>query len=202
MQVFQVFIFIVIILPCLHSFQVNTWHRKLCISGARSSSSLHLPFTQHEVSSTIRKSSLSTTTLASTQIPTDLSSIDPKSMQLMQVMTLWLVMYPTLAVHAATDANTVNTLTIVKPTIDIFINSMSFFFLCRTVLSWYPKTDLKKFPFNVITWPTEPLLQPVRDLIPPAFGVDISAIIWVMLLSFMREILTGQQGILTLVEKS
>jgi YggT family protein len=42
---------------------------------------------------------------------------------------------------------------------------------------------------------------PVRELIPPAFGVDISAIVWVGVLSFMREVLTGTQGILALVEK-
>ena len=61
---------------------------------------------------------------------------------------------------------------------------------------------MKKFPFNVIVWPTEALAQPVRDLIPPAFGVDISSIVWIMILSFFREIVTGQQGILTLLEKS
>ena len=56
------------------------------------------------------------------------------------------------------------------------------------------------FPFKAIIWPTEPLLVPVRSLVPPAFGVDISAIVWIMLLSFLREILTGPQGILTLIE--
>jgi YggT family protein len=56
-------------------------------------------------------------------------------------------------------------------------------------------------PFKAFVWPTEPLLAPVRDLIPPAFGVDISAIVWIMLLSFVREILVGQQGMLTLIAR-
>jgi YggT family protein len=85
--------------------------------------------------------------------------------------------------------------------LDNFVNIMSLLFICRTVLSWYPKTDLTKFPYSVAVWPTEPLLVPVRELIPPAFGVDISAIVWVGVLSFMREVLTGTQGILALVEK-
>jgi len=89
----------------------------------------------------------------------------------------------------------------VRPILDNFVNIMSLLFICRTVLSWYPKTDLTKFPYSVAVWPTEPLLVPVRELIPPAFGVDISAIVWVGVLSFMREVLTGTQGILALVEK-
>jgi YggT family protein len=90
---------------------------------------------------------------------------------------------------------------IARPILDNFVNIMSFLFICRTVLSWYPKTDLKAFPYNVIAWPTEALAQPVRELIPPAFGVDISSIVWIMILSFVREVLTGQQGVLTLIER-
>jgi YggT family protein len=44
------------------------------------------------------------------------------------------------------------------------------------------------------------LLVPVRSLIPTQFGVDISSIVWIFLLSFIREILIGPQGILTLIE--
>ena len=63
----------------------------------------------------------------------------------------------------------------------------------------YPKTNKNEFPFNAIFWPTEPLLEPIRSLVPPAFGVDISSIVWIGILSFFREILTGDQGILSLV---
>lgn len=93
-------------------------------------------------------------------------------------------------------------LIVVKPSLDILINTMSVLFLARTIMSWYPKTDIKKFPYNAIVWPTEPLMAPARELLPPAFGVDISSIFWLGLLSFVREILTGQQGILTLMESS
>ena len=90
----------------------------------------------------------------------------------------------------------------ISPILDAFIFAMNFLFVCRTVISWYPKTDLTILPFSAIVWPTEPLLVPVRELVPPAFGVDVSAIVWISLLSFLHEILTGQQGILTLLEKT
>ena len=93
-------------------------------------------------------------------------------------------------------------ISVVRPTLDVFVNVLSFLFLCRTIISWYPKTDLSKLPYSAVVWPTEPLLVPVRGLIPPAFGVDISAIVWIMLLQFVREITIGQQGILTLLETS
>lgn len=102
-------------------------------------------------------------------------------------------------VSCATDLNSIY---IAKPVIDTFVNVLSVLFLCRTIISWYPNTDIKKFPYSIIMFPTEALQQPLRSIIPPAFGVDISALIWIMLLSFVREILTGQQGILTLMEKS
>jgi len=107
-----------------------------------------------------------------------------------------------LLVNAADDGSNLFALSYGKPILDIFINVMSFLFICRTVMSWYPKTDLNKFPYNVAAWPTEPLLSPVRELIPPAFGVDVSSIVWIALLSFCREIFTGQQGILSLLEKA
>ena len=88
-----------------------------------------------------------------------------------------------------------------RPILDLFVNVMSFLFLGRIVMSWYPKTDIKEFPFNAIVWPTEPLLAPARAVIPPAFGVDVSAIAWVMALSFVREVLTGSQGVISVMEK-
>eukprot|EP01041_Mallomonas_annulata_P000467 gene467-873_t len=96
----------------------------------------------------------------------------------------------------------VSSIAIARPTLDIFVSALSLIFVLRTVMSWFPNTDLKKAPYSIIAWLTEPLLIPVRSLIPPAFGVDISSIVWVMVLSFFREVVTGPQGILMLIEKS
>lgn len=72
-------------------------------------------------------------------------------------------------------------------------------FIFRIILTWYPQIDLNRFPFNLVALPTEPFLVPTRKLVPPIGGVDISPIIWVGIVSLLREILVGQQGLLTMM---
>ena len=76
---------------------------------------------------------------------------------------------------------------------------MIFLFIFRIVLTWYPQLNLNRFPFNVVAWPTEPFLVPMRKVIPPIGGVDITPIIWVGIFSLLREILVGQQGLLRMM---
>jgi YggT family protein len=78
---------------------------------------------------------------------------------------------------------------------------MTFLFIFRIVLTWYPQVDLTRFPFNVIAAPTEPFLAPARRIVPPLGGVDITPIIWVAIFSLIREILLGQQGLLTMMNQ-
>lgn len=47
----------------------------------------------------------------------------------------------------------------------------------------------------------EPVLVATRKVVPPFNGLDVSPIVWVALLSFLSEILTGPQGILSLIER-
>ena len=89
------------------------------------------------------------------------------------------------------DASTILTWTI-GPVLAI----MSFLFVFRIVLTWYPQVEFGKFPWILIYWPTEPLLIAMRKLIPPIGGVDITPIIWFGIVSLARELLLGQQGIL------
>ena len=79
-----------------------------------------------------------------------------------------------------------------------FLNIFSFMMLCRVVISWYPTTNLNEFPFALAVWPTEPLLKLIRGAVPPAFGVDITPIVWLGVFTFFNEILLGQQGLLTM----
>ena len=85
--------------------------------------------------------------------------------------------------------------------LSIFLGLMTFLFILRIVLTWYPQIEGTRFPFNLVILPTEFLLSPVRKLIPPLGGVDISPIIWVGICTLLREILVGQQGLLTLANR-
>ncbi|PLZ80117.1 hypothetical protein CBP16_14335, partial [Fischerella thermalis WC217] len=68
---------------------------------------------------------------------------------------------------------------------------MTLLFIFRIVLTWYPQIDLNRLPFNLVAWPTEPFLTPMRKLVPPIGGVDITPIIWVGIFSLLRELLLG-----------
>ncbi|GFE71208.1 YggT family protein [Chroococcus sp. FPU101] len=83
----------------------------------------------------------------------------------------------------------------------IILSVMTLFFIFRIVLTWYPQIDLNRFPFNIIAKPTEPLLIPVRKIVSPIGGVDISPIIWIGICTLLRELLVGQQGILTMATR-
>jgi YggT family protein len=89
----------------------------------------------------------------------------------------------------------------VQPTADFlgpFLNFLSFAMLARVVLSWYPNTKVSDFPWIIVAVPTEPLLRAIKGLVPPAFGVDITPIVWLGFFTFVNEILLGQQGLLTM----
>ncbi len=76
---------------------------------------------------------------------------------------------------------------------------MTLLFIFRIVLTWYPQVDLNRLPFSLVAWPTEPFLLVTRKLVPPIGGVDITPIIWVGVCSLLRELLLGQQGLVTLM---
>jgi YggT family protein len=83
--------------------------------------------------------------------------------------------------------------------VGLFLALMTLLFIFRIVLTWYPQVDLAKLPVSLVVWPTEPLLAPVRKLVPPIGGVDISPVIWVGIITLLREILVGQQGLLRML---
>lgn len=81
----------------------------------------------------------------------------------------------------------------------LLLTLMTLLFIFRIILTWYPQLDLNRFPLNLITWPTEPFLVPLRKIVPPIGGVDITPILWVGIFSLLREIFLGQQGLLTMM---
>ena len=81
--------------------------------------------------------------------------------------------------------------------IGLLLGAWTLLFLFRIVLTWYPQVDLNSGAMRLIGWPTEPLLAPTRRLIQPIGGVDVTPVVWVGLISLLRELLVGQQGLVT-----
>lgn len=92
-------------------------------------------------------------------------------------------------------------LTLFSLILGLFLGLMTVLFIFRIILTWYPQVNLQKFPWKAIARPTEPLLIPVRKLVPPIGGVDISPIIWVAICTLLREILLGQQGLIAMASR-
>lgn len=78
----------------------------------------------------------------------------------------------------------------------IILAIFTLIFLVRIVLTWYPQINLTQGPLKVIYWLSEPVLAPTRRVVPPLGGVDISPVIWVGIVTLLRELLVGQQGLL------
>ena len=77
------------------------------------------------------------------------------------------------------------------------LSTLTLAFLIRIVLTWYPQVNLTKGFWLVFAWPTEPVLSITRKFVPPIGGVDVTPVIWVGLTSLIRELLVGQQGVLS-----
>ena len=91
----------------------------------------------------------------------------------------------------------VNVLPIIQLGLSLLLGTWTLLFLFRIVLTWYPKLDLSKGVLALISWPTEPLLSLTRRIVAPIGGVDVTPVIWVGLISLMRELLVGQQGVIS-----
>ena len=91
-----------------------------------------------------------------------------------------------------------NYLPILDLTLEIFLSFLTLVFLIRLILTWYPKVDLNKGFLLLIAIPTSYILNITKKFIPPIGGVDVTPVIWIGIISFLREILVGQQGLIKL----
>ena len=92
----------------------------------------------------------------------------------------------------------VNSLKILDLSLGIFLSYLSIVFLIRLILTWYPKINLSKGLWLLISIPSNSILNLTRRIIPPIGGVDVGPVIWIGVISFLREILVGQQGLIKL----
>ncbi|HEX3050685.1 MAG TPA: YggT family protein [Aggregatilineaceae bacterium] len=70
----------------------------------------------------------------------------------------------------------------------LLIQLYSLVILARVLMSWIqvdPYNPVVRAIFDL----TEPVLQPIRNLLPPAAGLDFSPIIAIILLQFIGQIL-------------
>ena len=89
-------------------------------------------------------------------------------------------------------------LPILDLSLGIFLSFMTVVFLIRLIMTWYPKININSGGWIIITLPTNKILNMTKKLVPPIGGVDVTPVIWIGLISFAREILVGQQGLIKL----
>ena len=92
----------------------------------------------------------------------------------------------------------VNSLQILDVSLGISLSYLTIVFLIRLILTWYPKFDLSKGLWLLISIPSNSILNLTRKLVPPIGGVDVGPVIWIGIISLLREILVGQQGLIKL----
>ena len=95
-----------------------------------------------------------------------------------------------------------NFLQILDISLGFFLSYLTIVFLIRLILTWYPKIDLSKGFWLLISIPSSSILNLTRKFVPPIGGVDVGPVIWIGFISFLREILVGQQGLVKLALNS
>ena len=91
-----------------------------------------------------------------------------------------------------------NPLQILDVCLGISLSYLTVVFLIRLILTWYPKIELNEGLWLFISIPSSSILNLTRKLIPAIGGVDVGPVIWIGVISFLREILVGQQGLIKL----
>lgn len=72
--------------------------------------------------------------------------------------------------------------------IDLFLTIYVWIIIARAIISWinpYPYHPLVRFLYRV----TEPVLAPVRKIIPPIGGIDISPVIVIFIIFVIQNLL-------------
>ena len=76
--------------------------------------------------------------------------------------------------------------------LSILLHALQILIIVDVVLSWV-KPDPTEFPRNLTTQVTEPLYAPIHAILNPRMtgGLDLAPLIMILLLSFMRRMMTG-----------
>ncbi len=63
--------------------------------------------------------------------------------------------------------------------------------LVRVLSSWVPGLDPRRPPLHLVVVLTEPLLGPLRRLLPPVGGLDVSPVVAFLLLEVLRRLVVS-----------
>uniref|UniRef100_A0A7C4NVT5 YggT family protein n=1 Tax=Thermodesulfobacterium geofontis TaxID=1295609 RepID=A0A7C4NVT5_9BACT len=72
--------------------------------------------------------------------------------------------------------------------IDLLLSIYIWIIIARAIISWitpYPYHPLVRFLYKV----TEPILAPIRKIIPPIGGIDISPVIVIFIIFIIKNLL-------------
>lgn len=74
--------------------------------------------------------------------------------------------------------------------VDLVYKALFFLIIIRVVLSWIPDLG-NRFPALVVAVSqiTSPILDPIRRLMPPIGGLDLSPLVAMLLLALARDLL-------------
>lgn len=71
----------------------------------------------------------------------------------------------------------------------LLLNLYQLILLVRVLMSWIPNLDYNQPIVQLLYDLTEPVLRPVREMLPPAGGVDFSPLIVMLGISVLRALL-------------
>jgi YggT family protein len=60
----------------------------------------------------------------------------------------------------------------------------------RVILSWIPSVDYRHPLIGVIMRLTDPILQPIRRILPPVGGFDFSPLVAILLLQLISQLIS------------
>ncbi|MDR7418780.1 MAG: YggT family protein [Armatimonadota bacterium] len=73
--------------------------------------------------------------------------------------------------------------------VNLVFQVLNILILIRIVLSWVPGVSLGHPAVRIVHQLTSPILDPIRRLMPPVGGLDLSPVVAILLLSLVRALL-------------
>jgi YggT family protein len=75
--------------------------------------------------------------------------------------------------------------------VNLVFQILNVLILIRIILSWVPGMGFDHPAVRVVHQLTSPILDPIRRLMPPVGGMDLSPIIAILVLSLVRELVVN-----------